>query len=42
MLEEKITFDKLVRWIICGMIILAVYFLTNSMSEVLLDRKSVV
>lgn len=36
MLEEKITFDKLVRWIICGMIILAVYFLTNSMSEVLL------
>ena len=36
MLEEKITLDKLVRWTICGLLILAVYFITNSMSEVLL------
>ena len=36
MLEEKITLDKLVRWVICALIILAVYFITNSMSEVLL------
>lgn len=36
MLEEKITLDKLVRWILCGLIILAVFYITNSMSEVLL------
>ena len=36
MLEEKITLDKLVRWTISGLLILAVYFVTNSMSEVLL------
>ena len=35
MLEEKITLDKLVRWTISGLLILAVYFVTNSMSEVL-------
>ena len=36
MLEQKITLDKLVRWILCGLIILAVFYITNSMSEVLL------
>ena len=36
MLEEKITLDKLVRWGLCALLILAVYFVTNSMSEVLL------
>ena len=36
MLEEKITLDKLVRWTISGLLVLAVYFVTNSMSEVLL------
>ena len=30
MLEEKITLDKLVRWAISGLLILAVYFVTNS------------
>ena len=36
MLEQKITLDRLVRWILCGLIILAVFYITNSMSEVLL------
>lgn len=36
MLEEIITLDKLVRWGLCALLILAVYFVTNSMSEVLL------
>ena len=36
MLEEKITLDKLIRWVVCGLIIFAVFFITNSMSEVLL------
>ena len=36
MLEQKITLDRLVRWILCGLIILAVFYIINSMSEVLL------
>ena len=36
MFEQKITLDKLVRWILCGLIILAVFYITNSMSKVLL------
>ena len=36
MLEEIITLDKLVRWGLCALLILAVYFVTLSMSEVLL------
>ena len=36
MFDQKITLDKLVRWILCGLIILAVFYITNSMSKVLL------
>ena len=36
MLEQKITFDKLVRWIITALIIIAVIFTIDYLSNVLL------
>ena len=36
MTEPKITFDKVARWTFCALLVLAVFYITNSMSEVLL------
>lgn len=36
MAEQKITFDKLVRWVGSGSLVLAVLYITNYLSSVLL------
>lgn len=36
MIEQKITFDKFIRWTFAGLIILTVFFITKSLSGVLL------
>lgn len=36
MLEEKITFDKFIRWMLIALLVGAVLFITNYLSNVLL------
>ena len=35
-MEQKITFDKFIRWTFIGLIVLAVFFITKSLSSVLI------